>query len=237
MTDRAGPEPDPSREDAFAALLEPSAEELYESAPCGYLSTRMDGTVAKINTTLLDWLGLAREAVVGRMRFVDLLTVGGRLYHETHFAPLLRMRGRISGIALDIRQSDGGRMPVLVSAVVNHDAAGDPLLIRVTVFDARDRRGYEEELLRARRAAEEATRRAQDDRTRLQDALAVLQQALLPDTLPPVPGMEAAAHYHTASPTGSAATSTTSSRSTPPVSPSSSATCAARVPKPPPSPR
>ncbi|WP_328719628.1 SpoIIE family protein phosphatase [Streptomyces sp. NBC_00247] len=200
MTDRAGPEPDPSREDAFAALLEPSAEELYESAPCGYLSTRMDGTVAKINTTLLDWLGLAREAVVGRMRFVDLLTVGGRLYHETHFAPLLRMRGRISGIALDIRQSDGGRMPVLVSAVVNHDAAGDPLLIRVTVFDARDRRGYEEELLRARRAAEEATRRAQDDRTRLQDALAVLQQALLPDTLPPVPGMEAAAHYHTASP-------------------------------------
>ncbi|MFD6422714.1 PP2C family protein-serine/threonine phosphatase [Streptomyces sp. NPDC060198] len=201
MTDRAGPEPDPSRrDDAFAELLEPSAEELYESAPCGYLSTRMDGTVAKINTTLLDWLGLAREAVVGRMRFVDLLTVGGRLYHETHFAPLLRMRGRISGIALDIRQSDGGRMPVLVSAVVKHDAAGDPLLIRITVFDSRDRRGYEEELLRARRAAEEATRRAQDDRTRLQDALAVLQQALLPDTLPPVPGMEAAAHYHTASP-------------------------------------
>ncbi|MEV8554760.1 histidine kinase, partial [Streptomyces glaucescens] len=32
---------------AFAALLEDSAEELYESAPCGYLSTLMDGTVAK----------------------------------------------------------------------------------------------------------------------------------------------------------------------------------------------
>ncbi|MFF7363506.1 SpoIIE family protein phosphatase [Streptomyces sp. NPDC008125] len=199
----AGPEPKPGPSpgaDALRDLLEPSAEELYESAPCGYLSTLMDGTVAKINRTLLDWLGLAREAVEGRMRFVDLLTMGGKLYHETHFAPLLRMRGTISGIALEIGRSGGDRMPVLVSAVVKHDAAGDPLLIRVTVFDARDRRAYEEELLRARRAAEEATRRAQADRTRLQDALAVLQQALLPDSLPPVPGMEAAAHYYTASP-------------------------------------
>ena len=69
----------------------------------------MDGTIAKINTTLLGWLGLDRRRVVGRMRFTDLLTVGGKLYHETHFAPLLRMQGEISGIALDIRRADGGR--------------------------------------------------------------------------------------------------------------------------------
>ncbi|WP_030964831.1 PP2C family protein-serine/threonine phosphatase [Streptomyces sp. NRRL S-378] len=187
-------------EAAFAALLEDSAEELYESAPCGYLSTLMDGTIAKINTTLLDWLGLEREAVVGRMRFTNLLTVGGRLYHETHFAPLLRMQGEIGGVALEIRKADGVRMPVLVSSVVKHGETGEPLLIRTTLFDARDRRAYEEELLRARKAAEEAHRQAEADRARLQDALAVLQSSLLPDTLPPIPGMESAAHYRTASP-------------------------------------
>ena len=37
------------------------------------------------------------------MRFTDLLTVGGKLYHETHFAPLLRMQGEISGIALELQ--------------------------------------------------------------------------------------------------------------------------------------
>ena len=194
--------PDPRGADqaAFAALLEDSAEELYERAPCGYLSTLMDGTIAKINATLLNWLGRERTEVVGRMRFSDLLTVGGRLYHETHFAPLLRMQGEISGIALEIRQADGGRIPVLVSSVVKHGSTGEPLLIRTTVFDARDRRAYEEELLRGRRAAEEAHRQAEADRARLQDALAVLQQALLPDALPPVPGVETAAYYHTASP-------------------------------------
>ncbi|MFF7903997.1 PP2C family protein-serine/threonine phosphatase [Streptomyces sp. NPDC007920] len=204
---RTGQQPDPheagdekTSSPAFAALLEDSAEELYESAPCGYLSTLMDGTIAKINTTLLTWLGIEREAVVGRKRFTDLLTVGGKLYHETHFAPLLRMQGEISGIALEINQADGGRMPVLVSSVIKHGDTGEPLLIRTTVFDARDRRAYEEELLRGRKAAEEARRQAEADRARLQDALAVLQQSLLPDTLPKVPGVETAAYYHTAHP-------------------------------------
>ncbi|MFJ5534754.1 PP2C family protein-serine/threonine phosphatase [Streptomyces sp. NPDC093261] len=204
---RAGQQSDPYKADddrissaAFATLLEDSAEELYESAPCGYLSTLMDGTIAKINATLLNWLGLEREAVVGRMRFSDLLTVGGKLYHETHFAPLLRMQGEISGIALDIKQTGGGRMPVLVSSVVKHGSTGEPQLTRTTFFDARDRRAYEEELLRGRKAAEEARKQAEADRARLQDALAVLQQSLLPDTLPPIPGVETAAYYHTADP-------------------------------------
>ncbi len=207
MMCRADQQPDPQDADgekltdaAFAALLEDGAEDLYENAPCGYLSTLMDGTVAKINTTLLDWLGLEREDVVGRMRFTDLLTMGGKLYHETHFGPLLRMQGEISGIALEMKRTGGGRMPVLVSSAVKHGTTGQPLLIRTTVFDGRDRRAYEEELLRRREAAEEARRQAEADRTRLQEALAVLQQSLLPDTLPEVPGVRTAAHYHTASP-------------------------------------
>ncbi|MBM7439374.1 sigma-B regulation protein RsbU (phosphoserine phosphatase) [Streptomyces sp. HB132] len=184
----------------FTCLLEDSAEELYDQAPCGYLSTMMDGTIAKINGTLLEWLGLERHQVVGRMRFTDLLTVGGKLYHETHFAPMLQMKGEISGIALDIRAADKQRIPVLVTSKVKAGDAGEPLLIRTTVFDARERRAYEMELLRGRQAAEEARRQAEADRARLQEALAVLQQNLLPAELPVIPGLEAGSYYHTASP-------------------------------------
>ncbi len=206
MMCRTGQGPEPGEEQdvdatdaVFTSLLEDSAEELYEQAPCGYLSTLMDGTIAKINTTLLDWLGLERSRVVGRMRFADLLTVGGKLYHETHFAPLLQMKGEVSGIALDIKGA-AGRMPVLVTSKVKTSSEGEPLLIRTTVFDARDRRAYEMELLRGRRVAEEARQQAEADRARLQEALAVLQQSLLPAALPVVPGLEAASYYHTASP-------------------------------------
>ncbi|WP_329043026.1 SpoIIE family protein phosphatase [Streptomyces sp. NBC_00178] len=205
---RTGPSvPEPGEEHdvdstdaAFTSLLEDSAEELYEQAPCGYLSTLMDGTIAKINTTLLDWLGLKRSQVVGRMRFADMLTVGGKLYHETHFAPLLQMKGEVSGIAMDIKTAGEQWIPVLVTSKVKTSENGEPTLIRTTVFDARDRRAYEAELLRGRKAAEEARRQSEADRLRLQEALAVLQQSLLPAELPAVPGMEADSYYHTASP-------------------------------------
>lgn len=201
MTCDTGPDPQSpiSRDDTgegeratFSSLLEDSAEDLYENAPCGYLSTLLDGRIAKVNTTLLTWLGHRREDLVGRLRFADLLTVGGKLYHETHFAPLLRMQGEISGIALELRTADGNRLPVLVSSTLKTGSDGQPLLIRTTVFDARDRRAYETELLRARGEAER-------ERERLQRLNSTLQSTLLPPALAPVPGLEIAAYYHIAS--------------------------------------
>ncbi|MEE1813910.1 SpoIIE family protein phosphatase [Streptomyces sp. SP18ES09] len=176
----------------FSALLEDSAEDLYEHAPCGYLSTQLDGLIAKVNTTLLDWLGYQREDLVGRKHFSDLLTVGGRLYHETHFGPLLRMQGEISGIALELKAADGSRLPVLVTSTVKTGSDGQPLLIRTTVFDARDRRAYETELLRARREADV-------ERDRLQVLATTLQKTLLPPALVDVPGLDVSAYYHIAS--------------------------------------
>jgi sigma-B regulation protein RsbU (phosphoserine phosphatase) len=153
----------------------------------------LDGRIAKINATLLGWLGYSRDALVGHRRFADLLTVGGRLYHETHFAPLLRMQGEVSGVALELRTADGGRLPVLVTSTVKTRTDGQPLLIRTTVFDARDRRAYERELLRARQEADR-------ERDRVQHLATTLQRTLLPPTLAAVPGMQVAAHYHHASP-------------------------------------
>ncbi|QMU77187.1 SpoIIE family protein phosphatase [Streptacidiphilus sp. PB12-B1b] len=190
----------------FSALLEDSAEDLYEHAPCGYLSTMLDGQIAKVNTTLLDWLGYTRGQLVGRRRFADLLTVGGKLYHETHFAPLLAMQGQLSGVALELKAADGSRLPVLVTSTVKTGSDGQPLLIRTTLFDARDRRAYEKELLRARKHAEQAAaeakaahQAAEAERARLQQVVAILQKSLLPPALPQVPGLEAAAYYHPAS--------------------------------------
>ncbi|MCK2212238.1 SpoIIE family protein phosphatase [Actinomadura sp. ATCC 31491] len=177
----------------YPSLLEDSAEDLYEHAPCGYLSTLLDGSVLRANGTLLGWLGYRREEVVGRLSFTDLLSVGGKIYYETHYAPLLRMQGQAGGIALELRTAAGERLPVLATSVVKPDRQGRPLLVRTTLFDARDRRAYERELLRARQELER-------ERARLQKVLATLQRSLLPPSLPDVPGLEAVAHYHTAAP-------------------------------------
>jgi serine/threonine-protein kinase RsbW len=157
--------------------LEDSAEDLYEHAPCGYLSTRPDGTIVKVNATFLGWTGHTREKLVGVRRFPDLLSPGGRIYHETHLSPLLRMQGAVRELALDIVCADGRRLPVFVNGTLKRDADGDPLLIRLTIFDATDRKRYERELLRARDRERDARERIE----RLQRLTALLAAAVTPE--------------------------------------------------------
>jgi PAS domain S-box-containing protein len=164
--------------------LAESAEELFESAPCGYLSTLPDGTIVRVNRTFETLTGLRREDLLHARRFQDLLSPGGRIYHETHFAPLLRMQGEVREIAVEIMRADGTRLPALINSVLRSDDEGRPRLVRTTVFDATDRRRYERELLRARRHEQETAQQ--------------LSRSLLAGELPNAPGLELEVAYHPA---------------------------------------
>lgn len=128
-------------------------EDLYENAPCAYISLGPGGRIVKSNLTLSRWTGWPREALLGK-RLHDLLNVAGAIYYETHFAPLLRMQGFFDEVALDMVTADGKRMAVLANAVERRDEAGELLFTRLTIFRATERRRYERELLEARAAAE-----------------------------------------------------------------------------------
>src|SRR6204780_2143316 len=142
--DRTGEDEASETFDAFlAALAGDDPGQLYDRAPCGYLTTTPDGLIAKANQTFLTLTGYGQSDLVGRRRFVDLLTAGGRIYHETHYAPMLQMHGTAREIALDLVCADGRRLPVLVNSVLEHDAAGTPTVVRTAVFDASQRRAYE----------------------------------------------------------------------------------------------
>ncbi|RKI63665.1 response regulator [Corallococcus sp. AB049A] len=134
---------------------EDSAEELYENAPCGYLSTSPDGRILKVNQTFLTWTGHSREALLGGKRFWELLTVAGRIFHETHYAPLLQMQGFVQELSLDIVCADGRPLPALINSVQKRDALGRPRFVRTTLFNMTERKRYERELLMARRKAEQ----------------------------------------------------------------------------------
>lgn len=174
------------RGDSDAPIPHESADDLYDNAPCGYLSTTPDGVIIRVNQTFLSWTGYARDEVVGRVSFADLLRAGGKIYYETHVAPLLQMQGTAQEIALDLVTKERRLLPTLVSALQLRDATGRPLLHRLTVFNASDRRRYEQELLRAKAAAEHATAELQrsqaalaTERDRLRQILDLLPVAVL----------------------------------------------------------
>ena len=64
------------QDDSFADLPQESAEELYEHAPCGYLSTTPNGLIVRVNATFAGWIGYELKELAGRLRFSDLLSVG-----------------------------------------------------------------------------------------------------------------------------------------------------------------
>jgi phosphoserine phosphatase RsbU/P len=135
-------------------------EDLYENAPCGYLSMRPDGRIVKANATFVAWTAFPIDQVVGK-RLIDLLNVAGRIFYETHFAPLLRMQGFFNEVALDFVTATGERLPVLANALERRDAEGRVLFIRLTIFKATQRRRYERDLVDARDAAEATAKELQ----------------------------------------------------------------------------
>ncbi|GLY01467.1 MULTISPECIES: SpoIIE family protein phosphatase [Actinoplanes] len=169
-------------------------EDLYEHAPCGYLTTLPDGTIVRVNETFLTWTGYARTDLVGHRRFRDLLAVGDRMYYETVYAPLLMMQSEVHEIALEVVGQDGRRLPTLVNSVLERGPGESPRIIRTMVLNATERRSYERELLTARRAAESSEQRVRVLQQIVADLAAAPTEAEVAEAVvrAPEPGFEAA---------------------------------------------
>jgi serine/threonine-protein kinase RsbW len=163
--------------------------ELYEQAPCGYLTTLPDGTIVRVNETFLTWTGYERTALIGRRRFRDLLSSGGQIYHERHYAPLLSMQDDVHEVAFDVVCANGHRLPTLVKSVLGRDPSGLLRVIRTTIFNATERRSYELELLSARRAAEDSERRVRVLQQIVADLAAAPTEAEVAETVVHAPGL------------------------------------------------
>ena len=135
---------------AQAALREYADEvlDLYERAPCGYHSLDSEGRFVRINDTELSWLGYAREEVVGRLTFRDLLTPASAQAFDASF-PAFKARGEVRDAEFELRRKDGSVLPVSLSATAVRDAAGRYVMSRSTVFDITERRLAEQALRRA----------------------------------------------------------------------------------------
>jgi PAS domain S-box-containing protein len=121
--------------------------DLYNHAPCGYHSLDADGVFVRINDTELDWLGYAREEIVGKKRFLDLITEESRNVFAENF-PLFKQRGWVRDLEFQLVRKDGSTFPVLLSATAVRDEAGNFQMSRSVVIDLTELKRAEESLNR-----------------------------------------------------------------------------------------
>ena len=130
-------------------------DDLLDTAPCGFLAFADDGTILMANTTLRRGLGYVSDDLVGR-NVELLLPPATRFFFRTYFFPRLRLEGAIEEVYLTVRDAGGADFPVLVNAVRRERAgavANDCVIVSM-----RQRGLLEDELLQARKAAEDASR-------------------------------------------------------------------------------
>lgn len=119
-----------------AKVLQRTAEleDLYNNAPCGYHSFDSDGVLVRINDTELSWLGLPREAVLGKRKFIEF--VAPEYVSEVQQAmQRLKSRGFTKGVTFELRGTDGSCRQVVGGATAVCDANGAYLHSRSTLFD------------------------------------------------------------------------------------------------------
>ncbi len=126
---------------------------MLDAAPCGLLQTSVDGTFLRVNKTFCAWLDYTADSLVGKRKFQELLTMGGRIFHQTHWSPLLQMQGSISEVKLELKHRDGSHLPMVVNAIRREE--GGRFVHELAAYVARDRDKYERELVRSRQRLEE----------------------------------------------------------------------------------
>jgi sigma-B regulation protein RsbU (phosphoserine phosphatase) len=154
---------------------QPDFQDMIENGPCGYISLLPNGRIQYVNRTFLNWCGHAADQMVGK-RLSDFLTMAGRIYYETHIAPLLRMQATFEEIAIDAVKADGQPLQLIANAAERRDPDGKLLFIRLALIRATDRRRYEQELLGARELAKAAEAAAEEKLKREQEASELREQ-------------------------------------------------------------
>ena len=147
--------------------------EALDGAPMGFVSFADDGTVLAVNRTAREMLGYDGDALLGAP-FEAMLSVGARIFYQTHFFPMVSMHGFAEEIYLQMRTRDGAHVGVLANVVRRE--RGGRALYDCAFMRVREREKFEQELILARRAAEDATARLRARTDDLEEANEMLER-------------------------------------------------------------
>jgi phosphoserine phosphatase RsbU/P len=128
-------------------------EQLLDEVPVGLVLADAGGMAVEVNATFCRWTGYTQDELVGHKRLTDLLTVGGRIFYQTHWLPILQVRGSISEVKFQIRRADGELLTAMMNAVRREIDGQTHDIVSITLAEERNK--YERQLILERKRADE----------------------------------------------------------------------------------
>ena len=156
-------------------------EDLYNNSPCGYYSLDKDGLFVRINDTMLTWLGYGRDEIVGKKKFIDIVTQDTVKIFLEKF-PDFKKDGRIKDLEFDFIRSNETIFTALISATAIMDSNGNYMMSRSTCYDITEHRKLKDELRNLNSTLEnmviERTNQLQDMNAELEESNAMLEEEI-----------------------------------------------------------
>lgn len=106
---------------------------MSEAVTVAHVETAPSGRIVRVDAAFCNLSGRPEDALVGELRFVDVLAAGSKIFYEMRSVPLLDLAGTLTDVALDIERPDGSRTTVLVTATLERTDSGQPRIVRFEV--------------------------------------------------------------------------------------------------------
>lgn len=129
------------------------ANQFFEESFSGFLICDEKNRIIRSNKRVSDWVGISPEEIKGK-KFSDLLTVGSKIYFETHLSPLLKMQGYFDEILIELSVAEGKKLKIFINAKESAPQEVGSKLIYYTFLEASDRVLYEQNLQYSKSIAE-----------------------------------------------------------------------------------
>jgi PAS domain S-box-containing protein len=151
-----------SRKKIEKKLLLAAAEtrDLYDNAPCGYLSVDANLYLIRINKTLLSWLGYRPQEVISKMKYEDLLAPDSKekfLKSVKEDFEQYKAEGIVNDLEFDFIRKDGTIFPVIVNSAAVYDNKNEFVSSRTIVFDNSEQKRVQEKFKGLLEAAPDAS--------------------------------------------------------------------------------
>lgn len=161
-----------SKADQPTNIQQEQANAFFEESFSGFLIADGKNRIIRSNKQVANWLGISAEDLTGK-KFSDLLSIGSKIYYETHLSPLLKLQGYFDEILVELI-GHSGKIKMLLNAKESKSAEGSSTLIYYTLLKASDRVQYEENLQYAKSLTEKELQAERENVLLREQLIAVL---------------------------------------------------------------
>jgi sigma-B regulation protein RsbU (phosphoserine phosphatase) len=150
----------------------------FDHAPCYYFAATDEGELIAVNEMVCSALGYKKEELIGK-HIESIFTMATRIFYQTHLFPLLKLQGKAFEIFITVQTGSKDHIPLLCNISRTNESGNNYISFIGIVVE--NRKKFEDELLNARKTAENALKENSalfDAKNELQKTISILEGRL-----------------------------------------------------------